>query len=267
MWRKVALCIVPVQVVALALLYAGTSSAQDGLDLPGIEGAPESVTLAGTIRDFKASHPDFEYVIADDHAITTSTIGADRKPVYASAGSTPTTTGKANFDQWYRDVPDVNLSTEYALSLHRIADSDPPVYRFASDNFFPIDDRLWGNEGQAHNYWFSYELHNSFTYRGGERFNFTGDDDVWVYINGRKVIDLGGVHGAEAAAVTLDGIAGELGLVKGQTYPFDMFFAERHTSQSNFVAETSIVLEPPTQEPPTTEPPSDEKPSPPPKKP
>lgn len=298
MWKKLALCTVPVQVAALALLYAGIGSAQVPdppdlgiVDLPSLNPPPESLTLSGTIRDFKASHPDFEDTLGDDRGITTSTIGPDRKPVYASATTTPTTSGKANFDQWYRDVPDVNLSTEYAITLDRIPNSEPPVYRYANDAFFPIDDQLWGDEGELHNYWFTYELHSSFTYQGGETFNFTGDDDVWVYINDQQVIDLGGVHGAEPASVSLDDVAGQIGLVPGQTYSFDMFFAERHTSQSNFVAETSITLTPPTEEPPTaptptptstpvptptptpvpppTEvpPPSDEKPPPPPKKP
>jgi fibro-slime domain-containing protein len=69
---------------------------------------------------------------------------------------------------------------------------------------------------------------------------FTGDDDLWVFINNRLVIDLGGVHGPESASVNLD----TLGLTAGNTYNFDLFFAERHTSGSNFRVETSIVLEP-----------------------
>ncbi|MDF1554016.1 MAG: fibro-slime domain-containing protein, partial [Deferrisomatales bacterium] len=51
-------------------------------------------------------------------------------------------------------------------------------------------------------------------------------------------IDLGWVHGAMNAFVSLD----TLGLTVGKDYAFDLFFAERHTTQSNFRIDTSIAL-------------------------
>jgi len=86
----------------------------------------------------------------------------------------------------------------------------------------------------------AFEIHTTFTYQGGETFGFTGDDDLWVFIDDRLAIDLGGVHGAMSASVGLD----TLGLTVGNTYDFDLFFAERHTSASSFRIDTSIRLEP-----------------------
>jgi hypothetical protein len=52
-----------------------------------------TIQLTGTIRDFNASHPDFEGVIAVDPGIVQATLGLDGKPVYAN-NSGPTTSGR-----------------------------------------------------------------------------------------------------------------------------------------------------------------------------
>ena len=131
------------------------------------------------------------------------------------------------------------------FSIELTDDNSDGVYRYQNTNFFSINNKLMGNEGRDKNFHFTYEIHSQFTYQGGEVFNFSGDDDIWVYINGKKVIDIGGVHGKTDATVSLDGVAASIGLVVGETYSFDFFFAERHVTQSNFIIETTLVLESP----------------------
>jgi fibro-slime domain-containing protein len=194
-------------------------------------------TLTGVIRDFKADHPDFEYMIDVDPGIVLEDLGSDGKPVYAGQSGNPTTNGQAAFDQWFRDTAGVNQSKKHGITL---SNSSGNIWSYDNSAFFPIDGELFQNEGNSHNYHFTFELHTKFIYQGGEVFTFTGDDDLWVFINGKLGIDLGGVHGAMSAQIDLDADSAKLGISPGGTYALDFFFAERHTSESNFRIDTSI---------------------------
>jgi fibro-slime domain-containing protein len=224
----------------------GHQTCNNGVWASCVEPTPAgSITLTGRVRDFNDTHPDMQFKIAFDPGIVQFNLGGDFKPVYAH-GNAPSPAGTVNnqttFNQWYNDVAGVNLSAPLAITLNLVPNSTPPTYSYSNSAFFPIDNQLLGNQGRSHNYHFTYEIHTLFQYRGGEQFTFRGDDDLWVFINGRRVIDLGGVHGVMTATVNLDDVASAIGLIPCNVYRFDLFFAERHTTESNFRIDTSIGL-------------------------
>jgi fibro-slime domain-containing protein len=79
-----------------------------------------------------------------------------------------------------------------------------------------------------------------FRYKGGELFSFTGDDDLWVFVNDRLAIDLGGLHSAQTDVIDLDARAVELGIELGNEYALDLFHAERHTKASKFMVQSTL---------------------------
>lgn len=193
----------------------------------------------GLLRDFRAGMPaDFEYAFGDDRGIVAPELGADKKPVFVGGGH-PTVHTAAEFNQWYRDDPNVNMTVEYKLPFTTSATG---TLVYDNQAFFPLDGQGFGNEGRNHNFHFTYELHMEFRYSGGEVFRFRGDDDVFVFVNNKLAIDLGGVHRAEEANLVLDDQAAALGIAPGNIYPIDFFQAERHTTQSSFRIETSLTF-------------------------
>jgi len=230
---------------------AGGSGGSGGLNLGGNAATAGSAgagagggsgtcgtSLTGTVRDFSSSHPDFESFTGNgEKGIVEAALGSDGKPTYVDAPHQYTTT-KANFDQWYRDVSGVNQPFPFSFTLTKNGN----VYTYDNAQFFPIDGQGFGNEGNSHNFHFTFELHTEFLYQGGEVFTFTGDDDLWTFINDQLAIDLGGVHPSQSGSVDLDSIAQSFGLEKGKTYPLDVFQAERHTSESHFRIDTSLVF-------------------------
>ncbi len=234
----------------LLLTACGTKS-DGGIDAPGGDGdggddgdgggggdAGACGSLTAILRDFTADHPDFEHALGDDRNLVRADLGAGNKPVYAPAGATGTVSGQASFDQWYRDTAGINMHFEQPLPL---TEAPQGTFTFDDSSFFPLDGLGFpGTEVNGHNFHFTTEIHGTFVYRGGEIFSFTGDDDVWVFVNKKLALDLGGIHGAEMATVDFDASAGALGITVGATYQLDVFHAERHTVESNFRMVTTI---------------------------
>jgi len=199
-------------------------------------GASEcSNVLRVLMRDFRTyGHPAFGVTEGPAEGLVEVELGSDRKPVRTDV--LPDTA--LQFEDWYDNVEGTNVP--YVVDLWLEPEGEQFV--FDSSRFFPLDsvttddDKQPDHDERLRNFGFTTELHTSFEYRGGESFTFRGDDDVFVFVDGKLVVDLGGLHGPLEGTVLID----DLGLTTHEVYDLDLFQAERCPAGSHFRIETTL---------------------------
>ena len=147
----------------------------------------------------------------------------------------------ANVDYWYFDSADTTLamrkdsaSGEYYLQDTGKQDWSKNVNSSSSDQnthgFFPFNENTTACSAGNYNYGFGTKLEFKFrltddgkvTASDGKtefpiQFTFSGDDDVWVYVDGKLALDVGGAHGKVTGKIDFSGNSTEKSAIVSKT--------------------------------------------------
>jgi fibro-slime domain-containing protein len=164
------------------------------------------------------------------------------------------------YDTVYTTYPDTIMISDTMFKNIKIEDFDTftwipndLTYDDTTDSIWFLGDEakvdLLGDKGfgleneESMNNGYTYVLRNKFTYHTGDSISTGGDDDCYIFINGKLAIECGGLHNPVLITCYLD----SLNLTVGQKYDLDYFFAERRDG-GQFILRTNIKFETITKE-------------------
>ncbi len=202
-----------------------------------------------TVYVFNSGYDDVDYNYKEGYIINTQTT----KATYHSYSTTADYSTYLRGNPWYANRFNP-ISDELMTAARAYHSTDPDKqdwfygYGQSGDIYNDYCGQTIGmNQAQYYettNYHTSIEGRAQFVYYHDQDlyFEFTGDDDVYLFVNNIRVLDVGAAHAISSVRVKLNDVAELCGLEDGKAYDFDFFYMERHGTAANFSVETNIKI-------------------------
>lgn len=214
-----------------------------GLLVGALASPAQALSLNGTYYVLSATHPDTSTLNSTvDGATVQNLVDAGLFGTPGTQGAAPvkctgvgcgttlvpitdvaTVGSQPNVIQWWTVHSGVTLDT--VTPTH----SDALNFNFAS-NFFPN-----GNGNDASGYR-AVHWTGVFQALNHVRLSLSADDDAWLFLNGIRTLDNGGIKAIGLSTTT----TADLG---PGVYTLDLFFADRHTTQSALIFNCASAVE------------------------
>lgn len=139
--------------------------------------------------------------------IAAAELDANGLPVATGEGRLVPNRG-VNFDGWFSEMEGISSQVPGALLMRYVRDG--AEFKFKASDFYPLDDIPFSEGDPAntggHNRLFTMSFAVPFTVLGSgrETFSIRADDDTLVFLDGKLVIDMGGIHGATTGEMIVD---------------------------------------------------------------